>query len=76
MATTAGVKTINDVMGIDHTSILEDCDSQKTKAVTTLWEMAGTVGMSTGAITTARLTHATHGATYAHIASRDWTGWR
>lgn len=72
VAMTAGVKTINDVMGIDHTSILDDCESQKTKAVTTLWEMAETVGMSTGAITTARLTHATPGATYAHIANRDW----
>jgi alkaline phosphatase len=28
--------------------------------------------MSTGAVTTARLTHATPGATYAHIADRDW----
>ena len=28
--------------------------------------------MATGAITTARLTHATPGATYAHIANRDW----
>ena len=46
--------------------------SQKTKAVTTLWEMAETVGMSTGVITTARLTHATPGATYSHIANRDW----
>ena len=69
---TAGVKTINDVMGIDHTSILESCDSQKTKAVTTLWELAETVGMSTGVITTARLTHATPGAAYSHIADRDW----
>ena len=72
VAMTAGVKTINDVMGIDHTSILDDCDLQKTKAVTTLWEMAETVGMSTGAVTTARLTHATPGATYSHIANRDW----
>ena len=72
VAMTAGVKTINDVMGIDHTSILESCDSQKTKAVTTLWELAETVGMSTGVITTARLTHATPGAAYSHIADRDW----
>jgi alkaline phosphatase len=72
VAMTAGVKTINDVMGIDHTSVLDDCDSQKTKAVTTLWEMAETIGMSTGAVTTARLTHATPGATYSHIANRDW----
>ena len=28
--------------------------------------------MATGAITMARLTHATPGATYAHIANRDW----
>ena len=28
--------------------------------------------MSTGVITTARLTHATPGAAYSHIASRDW----
>ena len=40
--------------------------------MTTLWEMAETVGMSTGAVTTARLTHATPGATYSHIANRDW----
>ena len=66
------MKTINDVMGLDHTATLESCDDQKTKAVTTLWELAETVGMSTGVITTARLTHATPGAAYSHIASRDW----
>ncbi len=34
--------------------------------------MAATLGMSTGAVTTATITHATPGATYAHIANRDW----
>jgi alkaline phosphatase len=72
VAMTAGVKTLNDVMGIDHTSTLSSCESQLTKPVTTLWEMAESVGMSTGAVTTARLTHATPGATYSHIANRDW----
>jgi alkaline phosphatase len=72
VAMTAGVKTINDVMGINHTSTLESCEDQKTKAVTTLWEMAETIGMSTGAVTTATITHATPGATYSHIANRDW----
>ncbi|MDQ6433100.1 alkaline phosphatase [Mesorhizobium sp. LHD-90] len=72
VAMTTGVKTINDVMGLDHTAKLDSCEDQKTKHVTTLWEMAETLGMSTGAITTARLTHATPGATYAHIANRDW----
>ena len=72
VAMTTGVKTINDVMGLDHTSRLDSCDDQKTKRVTTLWEMAESIGMSTGAVTTARVTHATPGATYAHIANRDW----
>lgn len=30
------------------------------------------VAMTTGAVTTATITHATPGATYAHIANRDW----
>jgi alkaline phosphatase len=72
VAMTTGVKTKNDIMGLDHTAELESCEDQKTKQVTTLWELAETVGMSTGAITTATITHATPGATYSHIASRDW----
>ena len=72
VAMTTGVKTSNDLMGLDHTSTLESCEDQKTKAVTTLWELAESIGMSTGAVTTATITHATPGATYAHIASRDW----
>ncbi|CAM5591736.1 hypothetical protein MAUB1S_09991 [Mycolicibacterium aubagnense] len=72
VAMTTGVKTINDLMGLNHTARLDSCEDQKTKAVTTLWEMAETLGLSTGAITTARLTHATPGATYSHIANRDW----
>ena len=72
VAMTTGVKTLNDLMGLDHTAKLDSCDDQKTKQVTTLWEMAETIGMATGAITTARITHATPGATYAHIANRDW----
>ena len=69
---TTGVKTINDLMGLDHTAKLDSCEDQRTKAVTTLWEMAESIGMSTGAVTTATITHATPGATYAHIANRDW----
>ncbi|AHG20334.2 alkaline phosphatase [Chania multitudinisentens RB-25] len=72
VAMTTGVKTINDLMGLDHTARLNNCEDQKTKAVTTLWEMAASVGMATGAVTTATVTHATPGATYAHIANRDW----
>ena len=28
--------------------------------------------MNSGVVTTARVTHATPGATYAHVAHRDW----
>jgi alkaline phosphatase len=69
---TTGVKTINDLMGLNHTAKLDSCEDQKSKAVTTLWEMADSIGMSTGVVTTATITHATPGATYAHIANRDW----
>ena len=72
VAMTTGVKTINDLMGLNHTATLNNCEDQQTKAVTTLWEMAATLGMATGAVTTATITHATPGATYAHIANRDW----
>ncbi|AOF00998.1 alkaline phosphatase [Serratia surfactantfaciens] len=72
VAMTTGVKTINDLMGLNHTAALNNCEDQQTKTVTTLWEMAATLGMSTGAVTTATITHATPGATYAHIANRDW----
>lgn len=72
VAMTTGVKTINDLMGLDHTARLDSCEDQKSKRVTTLWEMAETIGMATGAVTTARVTHATPGATYSHIANRDW----
>jgi alkaline phosphatase len=40
--------------------------------VTTILEQAEARGMSTGIVTTARVTHATPAATYAHISERDW----
>jgi alkaline phosphatase len=71
-AMTTGVKTRNDIIGLDHTAALDSCDDQQNKRVTTLFEMAESVGLSTGVISTARITHATPAATYAHIANRDW----
>jgi alkaline phosphatase len=69
---TAGVKTRNDILGLDQRARLDDCAGSKSKHVTTLWEMAEEAGLATGVVTTARLTHATPAATYAHSASRDW----
>ena len=41
------------------------------KPVTTLLELAKTVGMGTGVVTTTRITHATPAVTYSHLCHRD-----
>ena len=38
----------------------------------TIFEMAEEAGLSTGVVTTTRITHATPAAAYAHSADRDW----
>jgi alkaline phosphatase len=40
--------------------------------VKTILEQAEHRGMSTGVVTTARITHATPAVNYAHISNRDW----
>ena len=47
------------------------CAASNGKPVTTLLELAKTAGMGTGVVSTARITHATPAATYAHICHRD-----
>ena len=42
------------------------------REVTTVLKWAQDAGKSTGIVTTARVTHATPGALYAHTAERDW----
>ena len=44
----------------------------KANSVKTLLEQAEEKGLSTGIVTTARLTHATPAACYAHTSERDW----
>ena len=68
----AGVKLKNDMIGVTAEAVYNDCGSAQANPVTTLLEMAEMAGMSTGAVTTTRITHATPAATYAHTANRDW----
>ena len=42
------------------------------RSVQTLLELAEEKGLSTGVVTTTRITHATPAATYAHTPNRDW----
>ena len=67
-----GVKLKNDMLGVNAQAVYNDCASAAANKVTTLVEMAEMAGMSTGAVTTTRITHATPAATYAHSANRDW----
>ncbi len=67
-----GVKTDMGVFGIDEDVIRGDCDSARGHSVVTALELAELAGKATGVVSTARLTHATPGATYAHTADRDW----
>ncbi|MFC3570059.1 alkaline phosphatase [Paracoccus sp. TOH] len=71
-AIVSGVKSLNGTVGVTQQAKVEDCASQKGAEVTTLFELAETAGLSTGIISTARITHATPAATYAKVTGRDW----
>lgn len=67
-AMATGSKTNNGVIGQDRTAIQGKKDG---KNLTTIVEMAEKAGLSTGLITTTRITHATPAAFYAHVDNRD-----
>ena len=48
------------------------CKAALAAPLTSLLEMAEAAGYSTGIVSTARITHATPAATYAHVSERDW----
>ena len=82
-----GVKTRNEVLGMDGTTLavapgrdtatgvsnaVDNCPtSGNGNPATTLLELAIAKGRATGAVSTARLTHATPAATYAHVCHRN-----
>lgn len=71
-AMTTGIKSRNGVLGEDSNVPENDCAAGLRHQVTTIAELAEQAGMSTGAVTTTRVTHATPAATYSHTAGRDW----
>ncbi len=68
----AGLKTDVGVIGVDEDIERGDCSTVAGNEVTTALELAEIKGMSTGIISTARITHATPAATYAKSADRNW----
>lgn len=69
-----GVKTNDGLLSLDQAVARNEAHPHVLAAhrVTTLLEQAEQAGKATGIVSTARVTHATPAATYAHIANRDW----
>lgn len=71
-AMVAGIKINNGTIGVGKEVKRRDCEGQKTNPITSIAAQAEAKGMSTGWVSTARLTHATPAANYAHAADRNW----
>ena len=69
-----GVKTNDGIFGFSEAVSRKQTRWKDIQAyrLVTLLELAEDRGLSTGVVTTARLTHATPGACYAHTPEREW----
>lgn len=72
VAMTSGIKTLSGVLGVDSNVSYGNCATVAGNEVDTLFELAARAGLSTGLVSTARITHATPGAAYAKVPLRDW----
>lgn len=71
-AMVTGVKTNDGLVSVNEYVVRGDYRTVAGNELETIVEQAEKRGLSTGAISTARLTHATPAACYAHTANRDW----
>jgi alkaline phosphatase len=69
-----GYKVREGMLSVDHLTRRGECkaDELQSHVLPTLLEQAAAAGKAVGVVTTARLTHATPAATYAHTPMRDW----
>lgn len=68
----SGVKTRGGFIGVSQVPRRQDCAASRGQELVSTLELASAAGMSTGAITTTRITHATPAATYGHLPERNW----
>ncbi|MCW8196560.1 alkaline phosphatase [Proteobacteria bacterium 005FR1] len=68
----SGIKTKAGFIGVNQRAARGDCKSSLDNHAPTFLQQAEAAGMATGIVSTARLTHATPAATYAHVPERDW----
>lgn len=71
-AIVTGSKTRAGVIGVDETVERGDAAGVEGHRLSTLFEQAEERGLATGVVTTARVTHATPAALYAHVPERGW----
>ncbi len=69
-----GYKAREGMLSVNHLTARGECDANviANNSLKTLLELAAENGRSTGVVSTARITHATPAATYAHTSVRDW----
>lgn len=68
----SGIKTKAGFIGVNQRAERANCQSSLKNHAPTFLEQAEQAGLSTGIVTTARITHATPAATYAHLPERNW----
>ncbi|WP_394200209.1 alkaline phosphatase [Shewanella waksmanii] len=71
-AMVTGVKTDVGVISQAQGVTRGNCESTSGQNLMTAVELASIAGLSTGVVSTARVTHATPAATYAHVPERNW----
>ncbi|MCR8922280.1 alkaline phosphatase [Dasania sp. GY-MA-18] len=67
-----GVKTKAGFIAVSEQPRRGDCAASLKHQQATFLEQAEQAGMATGVVSSARITHATPAATYAHSPERDW----
>lgn len=70
-AIASGVKSHMGAIGVSSGQRF-DCGDSRQRHVQSWLRLASDAGLDTGIVTTARLTHATPAATYAHVPDRNW----
>lgn len=71
-AMVTGVKTNDGILSVNQNGVRGDHTTVAGNELTTFLELAEQKGLSTGLVSTARITHATPAACYAHTVERDW----
>ncbi|MBI3247471.1 MAG: alkaline phosphatase [Deltaproteobacteria bacterium] len=71
-AMVTGVKTNDGILAVNQYAVRGDHTTAAGNELTTILELAEDAGKSTGVVSTARITHATPAACYAHTVERDW----